>query len=142
MSNAVSGIGTLFRRWDGSDWVSMAEITSITGPGMTRATIDVTSLDSTGGYRESIGGLRDGGTIALKMNFTRATYEVMLADFESDVLQNYEILLPDGEHTGFEFEGFVTELPLTVPVDDKISADATIKISGQVVINSGGSSGI
>jgi hypothetical protein len=76
------------------------------------------------------------------MNFTRATYEVMLADFESDLLQNYEILLPDGENTGFEFEGFVTELPLTVPVDDKISADATIRISGQVIINSGGSTGI
>jgi predicted secreted protein len=142
MSNAVSGIGTHFRRWSGSAWVNLAEVTSITGPAMTRANIDVTSLDTTGGYRESIPGLRDGGTISLKMNFTRATYEVMLADFESDTLQNYEILLPDVENTGFEFEGYVTELPLTIPVDDKISADATIRISGQVVINSGGSSGV
>jgi predicted secreted protein len=142
MSNAVSGIGTLFRRWTNSAWSNIAEVKNITGPGMTRATIDVTSLDSTAGYREFIAGLRDAGTIALKMNFTRATYAIMLADFESDTLQNYEILLPDGENTGFEFEGLVTELPLTVPVDDVITADVTIKISGQVVINSGGSSGI
>ena len=140
MSNAIAGVGTEFRRWNGSNWVNIAEINSITGPGKTRDTIDVTSLDSTGGYREFIGGFRDGGTVTLPMNFTRSTYELMNTDFESDVLQNYEILLPDAELTSFEFEGLVTELGLGVPADDKISADVTIKISGQVVINSGSGS--
>jgi len=143
-SNAVSGVGTLFRRWDTttSAWVNIAEINDITGPGKTRATIDVTSLDSTGGYREFIAGFRDAGTVVLKMNFTRATYDIMNNDFESDVIQNYEIVLPDAENTTFEFEGLVTELPLTIPAGDKITADATIKISGQVTINSGASSGL
>ena len=140
MSNAIDGVGTKFRRWDGENWDDIAEINSITGPGKTRDTIDVTSLDSTGGYREFIGGFRDGGTVTLPMNFTRSTYEVMNTDFESDVLQNYEILLPDTELTSFEFEGLVTELGLGIPADDKVSADVTIKISGQVVINSGSGS--
>ena len=140
MSNAIAGVGTKFRRWDGANWDDIAEINSITGPGKTRDTIDVTSLDSTGGYREFIGGFRDGGTVTLPMNFTRSTYEVMNTDFESDVLQNYEILLPDTELTSFEFEGLVTELGLGIPADDKVSADVTIKISGQVVINSGSGS--
>ena len=140
MSNAIAGVGTKFRRWDGANWDDIAEINSITGPGKTRDTIDVTSLDSTGGYREFIGGFRDGGTVTLPMNFTRSTYEVMNTDFESDVLQNYEILLPDTEATSFEFEGLVTELGLGIPADDKVSADVTIKISGQVVINSGSGS--
>jgi predicted secreted protein len=141
-SNAVAGVGTVFYRWSGSGWVSMAEINSITGPGMTREQIDVTSLDSTGGYREFIGGFRDGGTVQLSMNFTRATFEIMLADFEDDTNQNYEIVLPDTENTTIEFEGLVTECPLTISPDDKVTADVTIKVSGQVVINSGHSSGL
>jgi predicted secreted protein len=71
MSLAVAGVGTKFQRWSGSAYVSLAEVTSITGPTMTRDFIDVTSLDSTGGYREFITGFRDAGTISLNMNFTR-----------------------------------------------------------------------
>ena len=140
-SNAVSGVGTLFRRWSGSAWVNIAEVNSITGPGMSRNTIDVTSLDSTNGYREFITGFRDGGTVALAMNFTRATYDQMKDDFESDTMQNYEVVLPDGEKTSVEFEGLVTELSLGIPADDKITADVTIKVSGAPDIDSGSGSG-
>jgi len=140
-STAISGVGTKFRRWNGANWVDLAEINSISGPTKSRDTIDVTSLDSTGGYREFIGGFRDGGTVTLPMNFTRDTYDLMNDDFESDVIQNYEIYLPDAENTSFEFEGLVTELGLAVPMDDKITADVTIKVSGKVVINSGSGSG-
>jgi len=140
-SNAVSGVGTKFGRWNGSSWDYLAEVNSITGPTMTRDFIDVTSLDSTGGYREFITGFRDAGTISLSMNFTRDSYDLMLTDFESPNANNYEIILPDDDVTSFEFEGLVTEVPLTIPTDDKITADVTIKITGQVVMNSGTGSG-
>ena len=77
MSTAKAGVGTLFRRWSGSAWDNIAEINSISGPNMSRDTIDVTSLDSTGGYREFIGGFRDGGTVQLAMNFIRASLDTM-----------------------------------------------------------------
>jgi len=136
----VAGVGTVFNRWDSDlgEWEAIAEINSITGPGMSRDTIDVTSLDSTGGYREFITGFRNAGTVVLAMNFTRATYEQMKADFESNTAQNYQIVLPDVENTGLDFEGLVTELPLTIPADDKVTADVTIQITGQVEIGSGG----
>lgn len=142
MSKAVAGVGTRFRRWSGSAWEDIAEINSITGPGMSRDTIDVTSLDSVGGYREFIAGFRNAGTVGLAMNFTRDTYDLMKADFEDDNLKNYEIVLSDRENTTLEFEGLVTELPLSIPADDKITADVTIQISGQVTVNSGASSGL
>lgn len=141
-STAVSGVGTVFNRWSGSAWVPQAEINSITGPGMSRDTIDVTSLDSTAGYREFITGFRNAGTVTLSMNFTRTTYEQMKNDFENDDAQNYQIDLPDDENTSLDFIGLVTELPLTIPPDDKITVDVTIQISGEVAISSGGSSGV
>ena len=141
-SNAVSGVGTVFQKWDtvSGGWTKIAEINSITGPGMSRETIEVTSLDSTGGYKEFIASFRDGGTVSLSMNFTRTTYDSMKTDFESDTAQNYEIVLPDAEDTSFEFAGLVTELPLTITGDDKITCDVVIKVSGEVTVNSGSTS--
>lgn len=143
MSNAISGLGTKFLRWDSSapagssDWQAIAEIISISGPTMTREFIDVTSLDSTGGYREFIAGFRDGGTVTLNMNFTSATYSIMKDDFEDRDSQFYEIVLPDENSTSFEFEGLVTELPLEIPTDDRVTANVTIKVVGKVEVNSG-----
>lgn len=140
MSNAFAGVGTEFRRWSGSAWVRVTEVRSITGPGKTRDTIDVTNLDSTGGYREFIGGFRDGGTVQLNCNFTRDGYDLMNDDFESDDIQNYEIVFSDDENTTFEFSGLVTEVPTDINPDEAVTYTVTIKISGQVTINSGSGS--
>ena len=89
MSNAMSGVGTVIQRWDGSSaWVAIAEVTNISGPGMVRDLIEVTSLDSTGGWREFISGFRDGGTVVLSMNYTRAGLNIFLADFDLNSILN------------------------------------------------------
>lgn len=133
-SNAISGVGTVFQRFNDTTgtWTKLAEVNSISGPSMTRDFIDVTSLDSTGGFREFITGFRDGGTVSLTMNFTRASYNVVYADFEDNDPHYYEIVLNDSVNTSFEFCGYVTELPLEIPTDDKITANVTIKVSGRV----------
>jgi len=140
-SNAISSLGVKFYRWDTSDWVAIAEVSSIDGPTKTRETIDVTALDSTGGYREFVPDLRDGGTVSLSMNFTNATYVIMNDDFEDNTKQNYCVWIPDAGYTTLEFEGLVTEIPFSASVGDKVSANATIKISGQVTLSSGDSTG-
>lgn len=139
-SLATAGIGAKFRRLNTSFYEDIAEVVSISGPSMARETIDVTSLDSTDGYREFIGSLRDGGSITLEMNFRRDTYDDFKTDFENDDLEDYEVIFPDDEHTSFNFQGLVTELGLETPVDDKISCTVTIKISGTVNTNSGSGS--
>jgi predicted secreted protein len=140
MSDAIAGVGTQFLRTEpgsssGAE-AAIAEINSITGPGMTRDFIDVTSLDSTGGYREFIGGFRDGGQLTLNMNFAIEGYLIMLSDFENDVEAHYAIELADTGVTRIDFDGFVTDLPLTITPDDKVTADVTIKITGQVFVQS------
>ena len=135
MSDAIAGVGTAFKREsDESSGVfnPIAEINSITGPGMTRDFIDVTNLDSTGGYREFIGGFRDGGNVTLNMNFTIGGYNQMKDDYEDDDLHNYQIVMPDTGETTLEFAAFVTDLPLSVTADDKVTIDVTLKVTGQV----------
>jgi predicted secreted protein len=138
---AVAGVGTQLRRWSGSAWEAIGEVTDINGPGMTRATIDTTHLATEGGYRTFITGFRDAGTLTFTMNFTRDSFELLKTDFESDDAVDFELVLPDEDNTSFEFSGLVTEMPLTIPTDDKITNSVTIKISGAITVNSGEASG-
>jgi predicted secreted protein len=138
-SSAISSMGAKFYRYVGTIWVAVAEITGIDGPSKSRETIDVTTLDSADGYREVIGDLRDGGTVSLSMNFKRAEYDLMATDFESDSVANYAIVLADTDRTAIEFEGLVTEMPLSAAVGDKLSADVTIKVTGKPTTADGSS---
>ena len=139
MTQAIAGVGCQFKReGDSSSGVfhAIAEVNSIKGPSMTRGFIDVTSLDSTGGYKEFIGGFRDGGQVTLNMNFTIGGYGQMLADFEDDDSHDYQIVLVDTGATTIEFAAFVTDLPLSITPEDKVSVDVTLKVSGQVTLTS------
>ena len=138
---AIIGLGTQLKRWDssGGSWQTIGNIVSITPLNPSRDTVDVTTYADTDGYRKFIGGLRDGGSVTFTMLFTREGYELLFNDFESNTLQNYEIVLPDDVNTTFEFEGLVTEMPLSTPIDEKVTVDVTIKISGAPYLGSGGS---
>ena len=127
-SEAITGQGTIFKR----NGKAIGEINSIDGPTKSRETIEVTRLEDVDGYRQYIAGLREPGTVTLNMNFTRENYDVLNADFESDTIQTYAIELPDEDETVFSFSGFVTELPISIPIGDKITCDVTIQISGKV----------
>jgi predicted secreted protein len=147
----ISGVGTKFRKWDGVQWTDVAQVMSITGPGLTKETIDVTNLDSVGGYREFIGSFRDGGDVALNMNYTRAGFDAMKADYDAECPVDYEIVLPDGnrdnpscttsidesKNTTFQFKGVVTEMPIAITTDNQVTMDVTIKVSGKVYVNDG-----
>jgi len=128
-SGAISGVGTVFKR----NAVALAEVNSISGPNRTRDTIDVTTLDSTGGYREFIGGFRDGGEVVLDMNYTRAGFDALNTDFENNTTaQTYVIVMSDTGATEFSFSGWVTALGKSIPLDDKVTMSCTIKIDGQI----------
>ena len=131
-SNAFSGVGTVFK----IDTATVAEVNSIAGPNITRSVIDVTSLDSTDGYREYIGGFRDGGELTLNMNFTRDTYDDFKDLIELDESETFSIELPDTGTTTFTITGWVTGVSMAVPFDDKVTSDVSIKIDGPVTMAS------
>ncbi len=132
MSNAVSGIGVVFKRSDMHSvptFAAIAEVTSIKIGGKKRDMTDVSSFDSVGGYREFMGGFRDGGQVDLSMNFTRAGYDDLNDDFESDSIVDYQIIFPKTIGT-FEFSGFVVSGPDADLALDKITGSCSIKVSG------------
>lgn len=132
MSGEITGIGTKFERHDGSAFATIARVFGMDGPSLSRDAVEVTAYDSPGGYREKIGGLRDGGQVTFSLNFKRETYLIFKGDFDNDDPVQYQIVLPDSGNTTFTFNGIVTELPLTIPEGDRVTVDVTIDISGEV----------
>lgn len=139
MSDAIAGIGTVFKIGDGAStevFTAVAEVNSINGLNVTRKVIDVTSLDSTGGYDEFIGGSRDPGEAVLSMNFTLDNYVTFLAEIDEDDSRNFQIVFSDTGESTIEFAGIVTAMGTTVTTGDKVTMDVTIKASGQHSISS------
>jgi len=131
MSNAIAGTGAVLKR----STTPIAEVLSITGPGLTRDIIDVTHLGSTGGYREYVSGYRDGGELTFTINFIFEGYNNMKTDFDSDSSGSYSVILPDAGNTTLTFSGFVTSMPLSIEPDNAVTVDITIKITGQVSLS-------
>jgi hypothetical protein len=134
---AINGIGADLQKDNGGSYESLGEIVDINGPNMSRNTIDTTHLGVTNGYSTFIAGLRDPGQVTFTINYDRTAYDDLKADFESDILQSYAITLPDDDNTAFMFDGLVTELPLTIPANDRVTGNITIQVSGEVTISSG-----
>jgi len=132
--DVLAGVGTVFKRWDGNDWQPMAEVRAIIGPSANKDTVDVTHLASLDGSREFISGFHNGGTVALRMGFTRSTYEIMKDDFETNTVRYYSIQFPGDEEIFIDFTGLVTKLPVDVVSDDSVVSNVEIQVTGQFYI--------
>lgn len=127
MTQAISSQGTRLL-WNDQP---IAEITSISGPTESFDLIDVTSLESTGGFKEFIVGLGDGGEISFEGNFIASDIDgqiAMYADFKAREKRNWRIEMPDG--SSLSGEGLLTAWSLNFPANDKISISGKIKVSG------------
>lgn len=133
-TNAAIGFGTAFKRGDGADpevFTAIAEVTAINGFAMSKDTVDASHMTSTNRYREFISGLRDAGEVSIEINFDPDGTDIANAftDFNANVARNYQIVWADTSE--FEFSGICTGVETGAPVDDKMSATLTYKITGQ-----------
>lgn len=128
---ADTGFGTTFA-YDsgGGSYVSLGEVTALTPPTMTRETADATHMGSTSGFREHIGGLRDGGEASVTMNYVPSgtSYDALKANLLADTAVNYKITFPDASTV--IFSALITELGVEIPMADKMSCTAKFKSTG------------
>lgn len=135
---ADTGIGTIFQKKVGPAYESISNLLSISGPGSARDTVDNTVLDDDDGFRDFITGLRDGGTLSFDMQFTREGYESILEDFNDDDPQDYALFFVKQGEGAILFKGFVTDLPLDIPLNDVIKCSVSIKITGGIDVPENG----
>ena len=133
--NTSIGHGSTFARGNADGppetYTDIGEVISISGPSLSRDVVDATHMGSTEKWREFIAGLKDGGEVTIECNFDPDGTDVTnwLSDINTDSERTYQITFPDT--TEWLFEGIMTALEVSDPLDDKMTATATYKVTGK-----------
>lgn len=138
---ATKGKGAKFHLHNGTALTKVAEVLSLTPPSPTRDTIDTTTHDSSGDYREFISSLIDAGeaTVLIHYNPGSVDDQAINAALATGDLKAFAMDLnrPAGAGGGqwrVSGSGLVTGYaPADVVIDDKMTATLTIKVSGPLV---------
>ena len=130
-TTASIGHGIIFKLDnDAGTLTAVGEVTDVQPFSISRDVVDATHMGSTGRYREFIGGLRDAGEVTFTVNFDpkSATDVLLVAASEDDDARSFEITFPSGDKASGEC--FVTNYSASAPLDDKMTASVTLKITG------------
>lgn len=112
---------------------TVGSLSSIGGVAVSADTIDVTTIDNTDGYKEFLGGFKDGGEVSLSGYFDYADegQQALYTAFESGAVSACEIVFPAGAGCKWTFNGVVTAYETGAELEDAISFDCTVKVSGK-----------
>jgi len=121
------------------NFVKIANVKSINGPGFKVTVIDTTTHSTLGNFREKAAVLVDPGTLTFMVNYdpndaTLAPATGLFNELQTLAESNYQLHFPpsDSLNTMMEFRGFVTGHPFTFPIDNVIEGNIEITIDGAV----------
>jgi hypothetical protein len=104
-----------------------AEVLDISPPSGSREAIDTSHMLSVGAREFCPGTLIDWGEMSVDMILDPGVRPPI-----DDAEETVTITFPDGET--WEFTGFMTGYDPSVPLEDRMTATATVKVSGDVTI--------
>ena len=114
-----------------------AQVTNISGPGLSVDTSDVTSHDSTGAWEEHVATILRSGEISLDIVYdpAHATHKYAAGGLLYDMVQRTAIALtlvfPDAATTTWTFNALVTGFEPSGEVGAELGATVKLKITGQ-----------
>ena len=130
---ATSAHGTILKVGAASATTEVANVTNISGPGLTLETIDVTNHSSASNWREFIGGLKDGGEINIDISYepAGATHNAtagLLFFLNTRAIAFFSLTFPNA--TAWSFTALVSSFTPGLAVGDALTASVTLKITG------------
>jgi predicted secreted protein len=115
-------------------YVELAEVFSVTPPSGTIDQIDATHMQSPDRTREFIPGLKDAGSASAEMNYipNSSTDQLLMLLSINGEKRSMRITYPNG--VTVTFPASVESYEQNIPLDDKMTAVITLKVSGAVTI--------
>jgi hypothetical protein len=111
----------------------VAEVKGVRGPSLSGGVVDVTSFDSAG-VREFVATLRDAGTLSFTVNYipngSGTGHQLLAADTLSGVTTNFRLEFQFSPTVNMAFSGIVTNFEVSAELEQAVSANVTIKITG------------
>lgn len=110
----------------------LASLTSVDGMEVSADTVECTTLEDT--WRKYKPGLKDGGEVSVSGYFEPGDTngQVAMYDaFASGAETTFSILFPATMGASWNFSGIVTSFKTSAEMEENVSFEATIKVSGQ-----------
>lgn len=143
MTQAIIAYGSLVERsQDGTTFEPIPEARGVAIPQVEQEYVDATHLQSPGGFREYIKGLKDAGELSIPANYTTEGYQQQLDDQDFNGAIHYRVTLPlaPGQTTTgdrFEFQGYPNPSIETGDAGEIISMNITIRTTGAFTFTAG-----
>lgn len=117
----------------GNTDVAVGGLKSISGIEVSADDVEVTDMGNTDGYREYLPGFKDGGEVSVSgyMDGEDDGQDRMYALLESGDVVDCKIVFPDKIGKTWSFKAGVTKFATSADVDDAITFEATLKVSGK-----------
>jgi predicted secreted protein len=119
----------------GFDYVTVASVTNLSGPGIAVDTEDVTSHDSTGAWEELVVTIIRSGEVTADIVYDPVAdshdgtaTSGLVYSMKNKVKRHFSITFSDAANTVWSFPGYVTGFEPSEPVDGALTASVTIKI--------------
>ena len=110
--------------------VAMAEVLDVTPPGISRESVQSSHMGSTNAHTFLPTKLYDGGEVGLEIAFDPQFSTMLTNTAEVAVV----ITFPDSASTTWTFNGFITGYEPADPLEDRMTATLTIKVTGEITI--------
>jgi len=112
---------------------NVAFVRSISGPGVSGNDVDTTTLDSSSNYRTFVSGLLDPGEVTFNLAYdpTAATHALIAHLMGERHTAAWKIAQGSSGGTLQTFTGHIKGMSREIPLDDMITCDVTMKVSGK-----------
>lgn len=141
VDDAIWAYGTQLQMGEvGGSLTTITRVMDITGPGLTRDVLDVTDHSSPNGFEEILPTLKRMAEITFSIHYipTDPTHDATtgLISFwqDSAAKLGMKLIFPDDAGTEWEFNGYVVGFVPGAPVAGALTADVTVKPSGEPVL--------
>ncbi len=117
----------------GNTDVEVGALSSVSGIDASADEVEVTDMGNTDGYREYLPGFKDGGEVSLSgyMDGEDAGQARLYELMESGDVVDCKIQFPAKIGKTWSFKAGVTKFTTSADVDDAITFEATLKVSGK-----------
>lgn len=135
MAGEAIGWGAQFFLHNGTTLVELAGVFNMVPPNNQTDDVDVTNYASPGRKREYIAGLVETGEGTIEMNYVPGSVTDVLCRAAKDAgnIRAYKMVIPDAAgDPAWEIEGecYAKGYERNIPVDDKMTANLTVKFTG------------
>lgn len=107
-----------------------AEVLDVSPPGASRKSVETSHMTTANNAHTFMpGDLVDWGEMVVELAFVPSTTPPM-----TSAIETITITFPDSTASVWTFDGFMTGFEPSAPLEERMTASATIKVTGQVAV--------